>query len=70
MRGSSYFRLRVGGGRTESTVDSTSSIYLQWDQLSVLKKTVLFGAKGGPTFFRGGCRTQLLISYRTCDFSR
>ena len=27
-----------------------------------------FGSKGGPTFSRGGGRTQLLIPYRTCDF--
>ena len=27
-----------------------------------------FGSIGGPTFSRGGGRTQLLIPYRTCDF--
>ena len=33
-----------------------------------LTKNVIFGSKGGPTFSRGGGRTQLLIPYRTCDF--
>ena len=33
-----------------------------------LSKNVIFGSKGGPTFSRGGGRTQLLIPYRTCDF--
>ena len=42
--------------------------YLQWDQLSISKKTVRLYTKGGPTFSRGGSRTQLLIPYRTCDF--
>ena len=32
-----------------------------------LTKNVIFGSKGGPTFSRGGGRTQLLIPYRTCD---
>ena len=30
--------------------------------------TVLFGSKGGPTFSRGGDRSQLLNPYKTCDF--
>ena len=51
-----------------STVASTSSTCLQLVQLSISKKTVLFGSKGGPTFSRGEGRTQLLIPYRTCDF--
>ena len=64
------------GGRTESdskkalttvwssnlsTVGSTSSTCLQWDQLSISKKIVLFDSKGVPTFSRGWDRTQLLI---------
>ena len=79
MRGSSNFRLRGGGGAGQnltekgfasnlSTVDSTSSTCLQWDQLSISKKTVLFGSKGGPTFSRGGGLNSLLIPFRTCDF--
>ena len=32
-----------------------------------LTKNVIFGSKGGPTFSRGGGRTQLLIPYRTCE---
>ena len=86
MPGSSNFRLRGGwGGKTRiwqkkalstfwssnlSTGGSTSSTFLQWDQQSISKKTVLFGSKGGPTFSRGGGWTHLLIPYRTCDFSR
>ena len=79
MRRSSNFRLRGGGGGggqnlTEKRALSTcwssnlSITCLQWDQLSISKTTVLFGSKGGPTFSRGGGRTQLLIPYRTCDF--
>ena len=63
MGGSSNFRLRgwgAGQNLTEksfvnflvfnlSTVGSTSSTCMQWDQLSISKKTVLFGSKGGPT---------------------
>ena len=37
-----------------STVGSTSSACLQWDQLSISKKTVLLGSKGGPTGRGGG----------------
>ena len=36
--------------------------------LHKLTKNVFVGSKGGPTFSRGGGRTQLLIPYRTCDF--
>ena len=84
MRGSSNFRLRGGGGgRTESDRKKyfvnflvLKLIYSRFIVLNMLivgstvniKETVLFGSKGGPTFSRGGGRSQLLIPYRTCDF--
>ena len=81
MRGSSNFRLRGGGGGSGQNLTGKKTVnflvlkliyivlnMLTVDQLSISKKTVLFGSKGGPTYSRGGGRTQLLIHCRTCDF--
>ena len=83
MRGSSNFRLRGGGGgggRTESDRKRLCQLFGPQTYLQLVQRprlvysgincqfTVLFGSKGGPTFSRGGGRTQLLNPYRTCDF--
>ena len=83
MCGSSNFRLRGGGGRTESdrkkdfvnylVLKLIYSGFIVLDSLTVgstvnIKENCTFCSKGGPTFSRGGGRTRLLIPYRTCDF--
>ena len=68
------FRLRGGGGGgggqnlTEkgfvnflSTVGSTSSTCLQWNQLSISKIIELFGSKGAPTFSNSVFPIELVI---------
>ena len=46
----------------------TPSIFDMPSLYSINSLKCNFGSKGGPTFSRGGGRTQLLIPYRTCDF--